>query len=64
MSILMQYLIQQTHEFNERVDTVEESVTDLLDKLAVTEYNIIRELRIVRKELKELYEEEGYEDLE
>ena len=64
MSNLMQYLIQQTHEFNERVDTVEESVTDLLDKLAVTEYNIIRELRIVRKELKELYEEEGYEDLE
>ena len=64
MSNLIQYLIQQTHEFNERVDTVEESVTDLLDKLAVTEYNIIRELRIVRKELKELYEEEGYEDLE
>ena len=64
MSNLMQYLIQQTHEFNERVDTVEESVTDLLDKLAVTEYNIIRQLRIVRKELKELYEEEGYEDLE
>ena len=63
MSSLMQYMIQQTHEFNERVDGVDESIRDLTDKLAVIEYNILRELRSIRKELEELYEEEGYENL-
>ena len=63
MSSLMQYLLQQTNEFNERVDDIEESISDLTDKLAVFEYNILRELRIVRKELTELYEEEDYENV-
>lgn len=64
MSSLMQYLIQQTKEFHDRVDEVEDSVEDLTDKIAVLEYNILKELRILRSEIQELYEEEDYEDVE
>ena len=63
MSGLMQYLIQQTAEFHTRIDGVEESLIDLTDKIAVLEYNILRDLRRVRQELSELYvEEENNED--
>ena len=63
MSSLMQYLMQQTAEFHQRVDGVEESLTELTDKIAVFEYNILRDLRRVRQELSELYvEEENNED--
>ena len=59
----MQYLMQQTAEFHQRVDGVEESLTELTDKIAVFEYNILRDLRRVRQELSELYvEEENNED--
>ena len=58
MSSLMQYLIQQTQEFQERVAEVNGVLSDLQDKIAVTEYNILRELRSIRQELSELYIEE------
>jgi len=58
MSTLMQYLIQQTKEFQDRVDGVEGYLDNLQDKMAVTEYNILRELRAIRTELNELYVEE------
>lgn len=64
MSTLMQYLMQQTKEFHERVDSTEEYLSDLQDKIAVLEYNILRELQSIRKEIRELYEEEDYEDVE
>lgn len=65
MSSLMQYLMQQTAEFHSRVDGVEESLIELTDKIAVLEYNILKDLRIVRQELSELYiEEENNEDSE
>ena len=65
MSSLMQYLMQQTAEFHTRIDGVEESLTELTDKIAVLEYNILKDLRIVRQELSELYiEEENNEDSE
>ena len=65
MSTLMQYLMQQTKEFHERVDGVEESLSKLTDKIAVLEYNILRDLRLLRKDVSELYvEEEEYEDSE
>ena len=54
----MQYLIQQTQEFHNRVDGVEKHLVDLQDKIAVSEYNIVRELRSIRRELSELYIEE------
>ena len=54
----MQYLIQQTQEFQERVAEVNGVLSDLQDKIAVTEYNILRELRSIRQELSELYIEE------
>jgi predicted ABC-class ATPase len=55
--------MQQTAEFHQRVDGVEESLTELTDKIAVFEYNILRDLRRVRQELSELYvEEENNED--
>jgi peptidoglycan hydrolase CwlO-like protein len=56
--------MQQTKEFHERVDTTEETLVDLQDKIAVLEYNILRELRTIRKEIRDLYEEEDYEDSE
>ena len=65
MSSLMQYLMQQTAEFHTRIDGVEESLIDLTDKIAVLEYNILRDLRRVRQELSELYvEEDDNEDSE
>jgi peptidoglycan hydrolase CwlO-like protein len=65
MSSLMQYLMQQTQEFNQRVDEVQESVTNLEDKIAVLEYNIVKELRLLRQELDRLYiEEDNNEDPE
>ena len=55
--------MQQTAEFHTRVDGVEESLTELTDRIAVLEYNILRDLRIVLQELSELYvEEENNED--
>ncbi len=62
MSSLMQYLIQQTQDFHNRVDEVNEVISDLQDKIAVTEYNILRELRYIRQELSELYIEEEDND--
>ena len=65
MSSLMQYLMQQTQEFNQRVDEVQESVTNLEDKIAVLEYNIVKELRLLRQEIDKLYiEEDDNEDPE
>ena len=65
MSNLMQYLMQQTQEFNQRVDEVQESMTNLEDKIAVLEYNIVKELRLLRQELDRLYiEEDDNEDSE
>jgi len=58
MSSLMQYLIQQSHEFHERVDELDETIDKLSDKIAVIEYNILKELRLVRQEIDALYEED------
>jgi len=58
MSSLMQYLIQQSHEFHERVDELDETIGELTDKIAVIEYNILKELRLVRQEIDALYEED------
>jgi len=61
MSSLMQYLIQQSHEFHERVDELDETIGELTDKIAVIEYNILKELRLVRQEIDALYEEDTNE---
>ena len=58
MSSLMQYLIQQSHEFHERVDELDETIDKLSDKIAVLEYNILKELRLARQEIDALYEED------
>ena len=65
MSSLMQYMMQQTQEFHQRVDGVQESIVELKDKIAVLEYNIVKELRLFRQELDSLYiEEDDNEDPE
>jgi len=65
MSSLMQYMMQQTQEFHQRVDGVQESIVELKDKIAVLEYNIVKELRLFRQELDRLYiEEDDNEDPE
>ena len=65
MSSLMQYMMQQTQEFHQRVDGVQESIVELKDKIAVLEYNIVKELRLLRQEIDSLYiEEDDNEDPE
>ena len=44
---IKEYLIQQSIEFNTRIDRVEEIGQKLLDKLDVLEYNIERVTKIV-----------------
>ena len=44
---ITEYLIQQSIEFNTRIDRVEEIGQKLLDKLDVLEYNIERVTKIV-----------------
>ena len=44
---ITEYLIQQSVEFNQRIDRVEEIGQKLLDKLDVLEYNIERVTKIV-----------------
>ena len=44
---ISEYLIQQSVEFNKRIDGVEEIGRKLLDKLDVLEYNIERVTKIV-----------------
>lgn len=44
---ISEYLIQQSREFNERVDGIEEIALELKAKLDNLEYNISRVLRIV-----------------
>ena len=44
---ISEYLIQQSVEFNKRIDWVEEIAHKLLDKLDVLEYNIERVTKIV-----------------
>ena len=44
---ISEYLIQQSVEFNKRIDGVEEIAHKLLDKLDVLEYNIERVTKIV-----------------
>ena len=44
---ITEYLIQQSVEFNQRIDRVEEIGQKLLDKLDVLEYNIERGTKIV-----------------
>ena len=39
---LSEYLVQQSQEFHRRVDTIEERVQKIEDKLGVLEYNIVR----------------------
>ena len=44
---ITEYIIQQSVEFNQRIDRVEEIGQKLLDKLDVLEYNIERVTKIV-----------------
>ena len=36
------YMVQQTHQFNERADGIQQSIQELTDRLRLIEYNIER----------------------
>ena len=36
------YMVQQTHQFNERADGIQQSIQELNDRLHLIEYNIER----------------------
>jgi len=63
MSNLMQYLIQQSKEFHDRVDGAEERIEELQDDIAVLEYNVLKILKNIQADIRSEYKENGDEDI-
>ena len=64
MSNLMQYLIQQSKEFHDRVDGTEETLEAMRDEIAVLEYNVLKILKNIQADIRTGYKENGNEDIE
>ena len=64
MSNLMQYLIQQSKEFHDRVDGTEETLEDMRDEIAVLEYNVLKILKNIQEDIRSEYKEKDNEDVE
>ena len=64
MSNLMQYLIQQSKEFHDRVDGTEETLEAMRDEIAVLEYNVLKILKNIQEDIRSEYKEKDNEDLE
>ena len=63
MSNLMQYLIQQSKEFHDRVDGTEETLEAMRDEIAVLEYNVLKILKNIQEDIRSEYKENGDEDI-
>ena len=64
MSSLMQYLIQQSKEFHDRVDGTEETLEAMRDEIAVLEYNVLKILKSIQEDIHISYKENDNEDIE
>ena len=64
MSNLMQYLIQQSKEFHDRVDGTEETLEAMRDEIAVLEYNVLKILKNIQEDIRSEYKEKDNEDVE
>ena len=64
MSNLMQYLIQQSKEFHDRVDGTEETLETMRDEIAVLEYNVLKILKGIQEDIRTGYKENDNEDIE
>ena len=64
MSNLMQYLIQQSKEFHDRVDGTEQTLEVMRDEIAVLEYNVLKILKNIQEDMHTMYKEKDNEDIE
>ena len=64
MSNLMQYLIQQSKEFHDRVDGTEQTLEVMRDEIAVLEYNVLKILKNIQEDMYTMYKEKDNEDIE
>ena len=60
----MQYLIQQSKEFHDRVDGTEQALETMRDEIAVLEYNILKILKSIQEDIRIGYKEKDNEDVE
>ena len=63
MSNLMQYLIQQSKEFHDRVNGTEEKLQELQDEIAVFEYRVLKILKSIQTDIHIEYKEKDNEDV-
>ena len=60
----MQYLIQQSKEFHDRVDGTEETLEVMRDEIAVFEYNVLKILKTIQEDIRIKDKENNNEDIE
>ena len=60
----MQYLIQQSKEFHDRVDGTEQTLEVMRDEIAVLEYNVLKILKNIQEDMHTMYKEKDNEDIE